>query len=80
MKFASKFFRLVGTLIFPCVFVLAQENCFKYEKLGRNACEGRMSPFLPELCCRVGRAIARFSAERRLEKHNGLVFADLLCM
>ena len=67
-KFASKIFFLVGTLIFPYVFVLAQENCFKYEELGRNACEGRMSPFLPELCRRVGRAIARFPAERRLEK------------
>ena len=69
-KFASKFFLLVGTLIFPCVFVLALENCFKYEELGRNACQGRMSPFLPELSRRVGRAIARFSAlaERRLEK------------
>ena len=67
-KFATKIFLLVGTLIFPYVFVLAQENCFKYEELGRNACEGRMSPFLPELCRRVGRAIARFSAERRLEK------------
>ena len=67
-KFATKIFLLVGMLIFPYVFVLAQENCFKYEELGRNACEGRISPSVPELCRRVGRAIARFSAERRLEK------------
>ena len=66
-EFASKIFPLVGTLIFPYVFVLALENCFKYEELGRNACQGRMSPFLTELCRCVGRAIARFSAER-LEK------------
>ena len=48
-KFASKIFPLVGTLIFPYVFVLALENCFQYEELGRNACQGRMSPFLTEL-------------------------------
>ena len=81
-KFASKIFPLVGTLIFPYGFVLARENCFKYEELGRNACQRRMSPFLTELFDVLDEQSLAFQRKEDLKNKqcNRLVFAGLLCM
>ena len=78
-KFASKIFLLVGTLIFPYVFVLAQENMKSLEEMHVKVVCHRFCPNFFAVLDEQSLAFQR-KEDLKNKQCNRLVFAGLLCM